>query len=85
MNEKFDILVNENQEHWLDKVNHHLEKLLNKSNQQNEIQKNMAKHYANRKRISRVKLKAAKEKIEALTKKKEEDKIEILAKESLMA
>jgi len=31
-NEKFSILINENREHWIDKVNQHLEKLLDKTN-----------------------------------------------------
>lgn len=44
----------------------------------------MAKQYANRERISRAKLKAAKETIEPLTKKKEEDKLDILTEASLM-
>ena len=45
----------------------------------------MEKHYANRERTARAKLKATKEKIEALTKQKEEDNLEILAEASLMA
>lgn len=37
LNEKFAILVNENQEHWTNKIIQHLENLLNKASQQNEI------------------------------------------------
>lgn len=84
-NEKFAILVNENREHWLDKVNQHIEKLLDKANKQNKIQKKMAKHYANRERIAREKLKDAKERIEALTHQKEKEKLDILGEASLQA
>ena len=85
LNEQFAKMINENREHWLERVNNHLEKILDKAKRDNEIQKKMAKHYAYRERISRVKLKAAKEKIETLTKQREEDKLDILADASLMA
>ena len=45
----------------------------------------MAKHYANRERNARAKLKAKKEQIEALTHQKEKEKLEILAEASLQA
>lgn len=45
----------------------------------------MAKHYVYRVRISRAKLKAAKEKIEALTKEEDKRRLEIIAEASLHA
>jgi len=70
-------LVDENWEHWLDKVNQDLEKILDKSNQRNEIHRKMAKHYANIERNARENLKAVKAKIEALTHQKEKENIYI--------
>lgn len=45
----------------------------------------MEKHYANRERNARAKLKAAKEKIESLAHQEEKTKLDILSKDSLQA
>ena len=37
--------VNEDMEYWIDKVNDHLEKLLDKANRDNQLLRNMAHHY----------------------------------------
>ena len=84
LNEHFAKMINENREHWIERVNNDLENLLDKAKRNNEIEKNMEKQYAYRERISGAKLKAAKEKIETLTKQREEDKLDILADASLM-
>lgn len=84
-NEQFSILIDGNWEHWLDKVNQHLGNLLDKANQQNEIQRKMVKHYANKEMNARAKLKGAKAKIEALTHQKEKEKLDILDEASLHA
>ena len=67
LNEKFGIMMNENQEYWLERANTHLEDLLSKANRDIDNQRRMAKYYAMRNKIARAKLKRAHAKIEALT------------------
>ena len=72
-------------EYWLEKVNDHLEKILGKANQDNDIQRRMEKYYAMRKKVARAKLKRAHAKLEALTKQEHKKRLDILAKASLHA
>ena len=85
MNEQFAKMVNENREYWLEKVNDHLENLLDKAKKDNYIQRRMAKHYAMRDKTARDNLKRAHAKIEALTKKEEKKRLDILVEASLHA
>lgn len=78
-------MINENQEHWLDKVNQNLEKKLDKANKENDIQIKMKKYYAMRNKIVREKLRKANAKIQALNKKEEEGRLDILVEASLHA
>ena len=55
-NDQFAIMVNENREHWLDRGNQHLEKLLEKAKKDNDILRKRAKHYCKRNQIARSKL-----------------------------
>ena len=85
LNEQFSIIVNENQEKWLDKANQHLEKLLEKENKDNDIFRRRAKNYFKKKQIVSSKLQKAKSRLETLTKKNEGEKLNILAEVSLQA
>jgi len=62
-----------------------LETLLDKENKDVEIQRNMAKYYAQRNQVARCKLKGAHEKIDKLTKQKEKRRLDILVEASLHA
>ena len=85
LNEKFSIIVNDNQEKWLDKANHHLEKLLEKENKDNDIFRRRAKNYFKKNQIASSKLQKAKSRLETLTKKNEGDKLDTIAEASLIA
>ena len=79
LNEQFSKMVNEKWGHWLERVNNHLENLLNKGKRENKIHINMVKYYCRRNQIARAKLKAAKARIEALIHQGEKKKLDILA------
>ena len=83
LNEQLAMVINENQEPWLDRPNEHLEKLLGKANKDNDILRRKIKHYAQRDKIAMAKLKRAYAKIEALTMQNEKKKLDILAEASL--
>jgi len=75
----------ENIKYWLEKVNTHLETLLDKENKYFELQRKMAKYYSRRNQVARSKLKRAHEKIEKLTKQEERRRHDMLAEASLHA
>jgi len=78
--------INENKNFWLDKVNFHLEKLLDKVNKSNKLQKKMAIHYYTRNQVSKVKIKQLKEKLkETLISQQEKGKLYFLIDESMIA
>ena len=83
LNEQFAKMVNENWEHWLERVKTHLESLLDKAKRDIDIQIRMAKYYAMRNKIARATPKRARAKIEALTRQAEKRRLDILAKASL--
>ena len=85
LNEQFAVVINEYQEKWFDRANQHLEKLLEKANKDNDIQRRMAKHYAKRNKIARSKLKKANEKIETLSLQEEKIRLDILTEASFHA
>ena len=60
--------IAENREYWLEKVNTHLETLLDKASRDVELQRKMANYYARRNQVARSKLKNAHEKIDKLIK-----------------
>ena len=78
LNEKFAVVINDNREQWIDRDNQNLEKLLEKENRDNDVLRRKSKHYAQRDKIARAKLKRANAKIEALTMKEEEIRLDIL-------
>jgi len=85
LNEKFTKMINENWEHWLERVKNHLEKPLGKAKRDTDMQRNMAKYYFRRNQIARAKLKAARARIQALNHQEEKKKLDILAEASLHA
>jgi len=85
LNEKFAKMVNENWEHWLERVKNHLESLLDKAKRDTDFQRNMAKYYCRRNQIARANLKTARARIEALTHHEEKKKLELLVEASLHA
>ena len=49
--------IEEDRETWLDRVNFHLEKLLQKANMDNQIIRNMASHYKTWNKICNIRVK----------------------------
>lgn len=73
-------------EYWLDKVNDHLENLLEKSNRDNQLPRHMAHHYQTRNMICSIKVKQLKNKLkETLKDQNEKSNLEMLAEESMRA
>ena len=85
LNEQFSIIVNENQEKWLDRANRHLEKLLEKENKDNDIFRRRANNYFKKNQIASSKLQKGKSRLETLTNKNEGEKLNILADVSIQA
>ena len=85
LNENFSIMLNENREHWLNRSNQHLEKLLEKENKDNDILINRAKHYFKKNQTASSKLQKVKSRLEILTKINEGDKLDILFEASLIS
>lgn len=85
LNEQLAKDIDENRESWLEKVKTHLETLLDKANRDVEIQRKMAKYYAQRNQVARSKLKRSHEKIYELTKQEERKRLHILVEASLHA
>ena len=85
LNKKISIIVNDNREKWLDRANHHLDKLLEKENKDNDIFIRRAKKYFKKNQIASSKLKKVKSRLETLTKKNEGYKLDILAEASLIS
>ena len=76
--------IENDQETWLDRVNIHLEKLLEKANKEKRTMRHMAYHYLTRNKICKTRAKRLKAKLKrALRRKKEQDKLKILAEASL--
>lgn len=76
--------IEEDRENWLERMNSHLEKILQKANRYNWMIRHMAYHYRTRNKICNMRIKKMKARLrQALTGKKEEDSIRILAEASL--
>jgi len=72
------------QESWLERVNFHIEKLLDKANKEKNMLRHMAYHYLARNKICKSRIRSLKAKLgRALKAKKEQDKLRILAEASL--
>lgn len=76
-------MVNENKDHWLEKVNTHLESLLEKAKRDTDLQRKMGKYYCRRYQITRAKLKTVRARIEALTHHEEKNNLYILVEASI--
>ena len=79
------MVINEKREPLLDRANQHLENILENENKDNDILRKKVKHYAQKDKIAKAKLKRANAKIEALTMKNEKRKLDIPAEASLQA
>ena len=71
-------------ESWLERVNIHLEKMLDKANKEKKVFCHMAYHYLARNKICKTRINSLKAKLKrSLRAKKEQDKLKILAEASL--
>lgn len=71
-------------ESWLEVTSVHFEKMLEKSNKEKNMLRNMAYHYLARNKVCQVRIRTLKAKLrKSLRKRKEKDKLKILAKASL--
>jgi len=76
--------IEEDRETWLDRVNSHLEKLLQKANRDNQIIRHMARHYRTQNKICNIRVKQMKSRLkQALKSKREGDRLRFLAEASL--
>ena len=79
--------INDDRESWLERINIHLERLLEKSNRDKSLLRHMAFHYRERNMSSKARIRSLKAKLKkAIRKKKrqkENDHLRILAKASL--
>lgn len=55
--DKIAMEINEDKDFWLEKLNFHLENLLDKANGNNKLQKKIAIHYYTRNQVAKVKIK----------------------------
>ena len=79
LQELLGIEIEHDRESWLERANIHLEAKLEKANKDLDLQKKMAKHYAQRDQFARQELKRAKIEIQALKEGKEQASLGILA------
>jgi len=76
--------IEDDKESWLERVNIHLQKMLEKANKEKKMLCHMAYHYLTRNKICKTRVKRLKAKLRrALRAKKEHDKLKILAEASL--
>ena len=74
-----------NKEYWLGKINEHMEKILKKDNQDNQLRRHMATHYYTRNHIYRFRIKSLKRKLrKILTKKRKDGNLNLLSHTSHM-
>ena len=73
--------IEDDRETWLERVNLHLEKLLQKANRDNQMIRHMAHHYRTRNKICNRRVRNMKARLRrALKGKKEEDMLRLLSK-----
>ena len=71
-------------ENWLERVNIHLEKLLEKAKKENNMLRHMKNRYWARNHVCKARIKILKEKLKrALKRRKRHDRLQILAEASL--
>ena len=71
-------------ETWLERVNIHLKKMLEKANKENNMLRHMANHYWARNHVCKAQLKILKAKLKRASKcRKRKDRLKILAEDSL--
>lgn len=76
--------IDADRESWLEKVNMHLEKTLEKANKEKNMLRHMAYHYLVRNKVCKARIRILKAKLrKALRKRKEQDKLNILVEASL--
>ena len=76
--------IEEDRETWLDRVNFHLEKLLQRANGDNQTIRHMAHHYRTQNKICNIRVKQMKTRLkQELKGKKEGDRLRLLAEASL--
>lgn len=71
--------IENDKESWLDKMNMHLERLLDKAKKEKDMLRHMAFHYLARNIVSKARTRTLKAKLRKnLRRKKEQDKLKIL-------
>lgn len=76
--------IENDRETWLERVNIHLEGLIEKANRDEKMLRHMAYHYMTRNKICNIRIKKLKARLRrALEGKKEQDVLKMLAKASL--
>ena len=76
--------IKADRETWLERVNIHLEKLLEKENKENNMLRHMNNHYWARNHVCKARIKTLKAKLKrALKRRKRHDRLQILAETSL--
>ena len=76
--------IEADRENWLERVNIHLEKLLEKANKENNMLRHMKNHYWARNHVCKARIKILKAKLKkALKHYKRHDRLQILAEASL--
>lgn len=76
--------INADRESWLERVNIHLERLLEKANKEKNLLRHMAFHYMTRNKVCKVRIRSLKAKLKKASKRrKEHDRLWTLAEASL--
>ena len=76
--------IEADRENWLERVNIHLEKLLEKANKEKNMLRHMKNHYWVRNHVCKAQIKILKAKLKrALKRRKRHDRLQILAEASL--
>ena len=76
--------INADWESWLERVNIHLEGLLEKENKEKKLLRHMAYHYMARNKVCKARIRSLKATLKrASRRRKEQDRIQILAEASL--
>jgi len=84
LEERIALEVHHDKEYWLNRVNEHLEKLLEKENRDNQKLRHMAHHYQAQNMIANVKVKQLKNKLKETKKEqKDEGNLEMLVEASM--
>jgi len=78
--------INEGRDFWLEKLNFHVDKILEKANRDNKLQNKMPIHYYTRNHVAKVEIKLLKEKLkETLISQEGKGKLYFLVGASIIA